>query len=130
MRLQNKRKNVSAKGVIPVGLTALIVLIPALCLVYLSVDGGCKRLGKELKALDAEIVELSRRCRNEEVRWTSMKAPGELDKAIRRWHLPMTWPAEQQVVRLTATDVIEAFEPASRAQRTLYAQAGRIRGND
>lgn len=130
MRLQNKRKNVSAKGIVPVRLAVLVVLAPALCLGYLSLDSRCKALGRELKALDGEISELNRKCRNEEMRWIRMKSPGELDKALRRWHLALTWPDDQQVVRLTPADVIEAFEPASRAKRTQYAQAGRIRVND
>jgi hypothetical protein len=131
MKLQNTKRAVSAKGIVPIRLAILIVLAPALCLGYLSLDSKCETMGKELKALDREIVDLNRKCLNEELRWMSMKSPGEIDKALRRWHLTMTWPDEQQIVRVSRSDMNDALEPGRRMQRiTQYVQVGRIRVND
>lgn len=131
MRLQNTRRGVSAKGIVPIRLVILIVLAPVLCLGYLSLDNRCEALGKELKTLDREIVDLNRKCLNEELRWMSMKSPGEIDKALRRWHLAMTWPDEQQIVRLSQSDMNETLEPGRRMHRiTQYVQVGRIMVND
>lgn len=130
MRLQNRRRNVSAKGIVPIRFAALVVLAPALCLGYLSLDSRCKALGRELKALDSDIAELNRKCLNEEMLWMRVKSPGEIEKALRRWRLAMTWPDDRQVVRLNTSDVVEALGPGNRAKRTQYAQVGRIMVND
>ena len=126
MRLENKRRNVTATGIVPVRVAVFVVLLPAICLGYLSLTNRCEALGKELKALDVEIAELNQKCLQEELRWTRMKSPGEMEKALRRWRLAMTWPDDQQIVRLTPSDVLDAFAPASLAKRTQYAQVGRV----
>lgn len=125
MKLPGKKKRVSIKGVVPVHIVVAVVLLPAVIVGCLSLGSRCEAIGKELKALDSEITELKRKCANEEERWMWMKSPAELDKALRRWHLQMTWPDEQKVVRLTQEDVTDAFSRVARARRTQFAQIGR-----
>ena len=130
MKLPRKKHRVSIKGIVPIPIIIIVVLLPAVFLGYLSLGSRCEALGKELKALDVEISDLKRKCANEEERWMRMKSPFELEKALRRWHLQMTWPDDQQVVRLTRLDMAEALEPARRAGRTQFAQVGRTSAHD
>lgn len=127
---KKKTKRVSISGIVPILPVFFVILLSGAFLLYLSPGKQCEALGRELKVLDGEIVDLKRKCENEEDRWMLLKSPGELEKALRRWHLQMTWPDDQKIVRLSQADVVVALEPLSRTRRPQYAQIGRITAHD
>ena len=125
--LQNRLNNASARGIVPVRLLIVLIILPALFLTCLSLDSRCKALGRELKTLEAEIDDLNRECRNEESVWMRMKSPGEIEKALKRFRLEMGWPDDSQVVRLSMRDFDAEEIRGVPARHAHYAQAGRMR---
>lgn len=105
MTRRNKKKMTMDGFVFPVPFAGLVIVIAALALGYVWLGCRCEALGKDLKRLENEKAELTKRCLNEEYNWTRMKSPQNLDRALARWGIVMTWPRPDQIVRLTDADL-------------------------
>ena len=83
--------------------------------------------GLAARAFDWELIkkDVHRRCLYEECRWANMKAPREIERALRIHNLSVTWPSKDQVVRLSTSDVVEALAHGARAHLAQYAQVRR-----
>jgi len=130
MILHNRKKCATAGHFVPLPLIALVVLAPTLSIGYLWLGARCEAIGKELKVIDADLNELHRKCLYEESRWMKTKSPAEIDKALRRHHLEMSWPSERQIVRVNSADVNEALAQGYRESHARYAQVHRVGMND
>lgn len=102
MTFRNNRKKKNG-FVFPAPFASLIVLGAALALVYIWLCCRCDSLGRDLKALEIEGATLSKQFLNEEYRWTRMKAPENMERALTRLGIAMTWPRRDQVVYLYDT---------------------------
>ncbi|MBA4389162.1 MAG: hypothetical protein C0404_14410 [Verrucomicrobia bacterium] len=85
---------------IPLPLAGVIVLLAAVALAYILLDCRCESLGSEIRAMEKESDALTRKCLNEEYKWQQMKTPRELERALQKFGISMTWPKETQIVRM------------------------------
>jgi hypothetical protein len=103
MRRRNRKKQLHG-FVFPVRITGFLVVVSTLALIYIWLGCRCEALGKEIKVLEQEKGVLYKRYLNEEYRWTQLKAPRNIEKALAKFNIPMIWPASHQVVRLQDSD--------------------------
>ncbi len=104
MRRRNRKKTVNAT-VLPVPLAGFVVLAASLALAYVWMVCRCQTLGNELKHLEGRRDGLLKEYQQELSKWTRLKAPQNLERALLRNGIGMTWPSSRQVVRLRASDV-------------------------
>jgi len=130
MIIQNRKKDKWIGGIISIPFAVIIFLAPTLCLGYLSLETRCQMIGKELKALESEIEDLHQKCLYEESCWMRTKSPAEIDRALRRCRIEMSWPSEKQIVRMNATDLSATLASDARAGQGQYVQVRKIRTNE
>jgi hypothetical protein len=130
MIFQNRKKDRSIGGIISIPFAVIIFLAPTLCLGYLSLENRCEALGKELKALESVIDNRHRQCQYEESQWMRVKSPAEIDRALHRYGIQMSWPSEKQIVRMNAADLSAAFASDVREGHGQFAQVRKIRTHD
>lgn len=107
MAAKRKKKNMKknqAQVPFPTLLANVLVLVAVLGLSYMWLCSRCDALGKEIKRKEAELASAQKRLTNEQDRWSSITAPGNLERAIKRHGLAMSMPREQQIVRVGAWD--------------------------
>lgn len=97
-RNRKKKKNGFA---LPVPFAGIVVLICTVGLSYTWLNCRCEGLGKEIKGLEQQLVELETRYEREEYRWMRLKSPRSIRQALDRNRLVMTWPRPDQVVHLS-----------------------------
>ena len=81
-------------------LTVLLVSASFLCLCYLWLRGRCEALGDDLKELEARQTSLQRLLLIEQSEWSDLCSPSNIEQALQRHGLVMTWPSKDQIVRL------------------------------
>jgi hypothetical protein len=82
-----------------------VLLVSCLALVYVWLGGRCEALGKELKGLETEKKELNKKLLAEEFRWARVKSPSNVEQALARHGIAMSWPRKDQIVRLSDNDM-------------------------
>lgn len=88
---------------------SLSVLAAALAMVYLSLYNTCENLGRQIKKLEHERAELHKRVVNEERNWATARSIRNMEHLMETHGIVMSWPAEQNIIRLRAE---ESEEPA------------------
>lgn len=101
LRKRNRKRKKIKVFVIPVPFTSLVVLVGALALAYVCLDSRCEAIGREILALESESSSLDMQCMNARMQWTQLKSPRNLEEALARNGIEMTWPRGDQVVRLS-----------------------------
>lgn len=81
-------------------LVAGFVLLAAIGLMYVWLNGQSELLGRELRRMEEERASLVKQHLNEEYRWARLKSPQSLEKALAEHRLVMGVPRHDQVVRL------------------------------
>lgn len=104
MRRRNRKKNVQAFA-LSVPLTSFVVLVATLALGYVWLVCRCQSMGNELKELEVRRDALRKEHEQEVFKWTRMKSPQSLERALRDYRIDMTWPSSRQVVRLRPDDM-------------------------
>lgn len=99
MRRRNRKKRMDGFAS-PVPVAGFLVLISSFALIYVWLGCRCDSLGKEIRKLEQERVVLHKKFLNEEYRWAQMKSPRSIEKALARFNIAMTWPANSQIIRL------------------------------
>jgi hypothetical protein len=119
---QNRKKRGSRGFFIPAPFAVMVVLASVSALGYIWL--GCCReaLGNDLKAMEAEREELTRRLLNEESKWAELKSPTGMEQALARWGIVMNWPRHAQIVQLEQRDVMTDMDTQADVAR--YARAG------
>ena len=112
MAKKNRKKRKLNALMMPAPLAGLIVLLVAFALGYIWLGCRCEALGRELKGLETERDALRKQHLNEEFKWSRMKSPREIEKALEMHHIVMTWPSNEQVIRLSDSNVLD--EPVSK----------------
>lgn len=113
MRRRNKKKVRHDASMAPMKIIGIIVVIATSFLGYVWLNCRCQALGQELKVLENKQELLVRNHREEQFKWTRMKAPQNLEGALARNGLDMVWPSNRQVVRI-------------RSSRSAYASTGAL----
>lgn len=90
----------------------LMALVAALGMVYLHLSNTCERIGRDIKRLEKERVELHKRVVNEEHNWGTASSIRNMEQLLARHGIEMTWPEQAHVIRLVER---EFGEPAQYA---------------
>jgi hypothetical protein len=77
-----------------------IVAGTVLALAYVWLGCRCESVGKDIQKLEQERTELNKKYRNEMFRWSQMKSPGSVERALDARKMEMSWPRNGQVVHL------------------------------
>ena len=91
---------------------SLCALAAVLAMVYLSLYNTCETIGREIKKLENERAELQKRVVNEERNWAAARSIRSMEQLLETHGIVMSWPAEQNIIRLHAA---EADDPAQYA---------------
>lgn len=100
MKWNRKNRRLQRQSGVAPWLVAGSILMAAVGLAYVWVNGQMDLLGRDLRRLEAEHGKLVKQHLNEEYRWARMKSPQSLDKALSSHRLVMAAPRPDQVVRL------------------------------
>jgi hypothetical protein len=82
-----------------------VLLVSCLAMVYVWLGGRGESLGKELKGLELEKRELNKKLLAEEFRWARVKSPSNVEQALARHGISMSWPRKDQIMRLSDSDM-------------------------
>ena len=88
---------------------SLSALVAALAMVYLSLYNTCESIGRQIKKMESEQAELHKRVVNEERNWATARSIRNMEQLMENHGIVMSWPAEQNIIRLRAE---ESEEPA------------------
>jgi hypothetical protein len=103
-RVNSRKKRVDGFS-FPTPFAAILVLVCTAALTYLYFCSRCDVIGEEIKGLEVSLRELNKKYLNEEYRWTRLKSPRNLEKALVRHSIEMVWPQRDQVVWLNGGPV-------------------------
>ncbi len=84
----------------PVLLANILVLVAVMGLSYMWLCSRCDALGKEIKSQEAALADAQKRLVSEQDRWSTITAPANLERAIRRHGLGMVLPENNRVVEV------------------------------
>ncbi len=98
-RKRNRKKRVDGY-LFPVPFASLLVVAGVAALAYLWMISRCEAIGAEIKVLERADAELTERYLNEELKWTRMRSPQNLERILARNGVKMDWPTGRQVVLL------------------------------
>jgi hypothetical protein len=99
VRRRNRKKNVNA-FILPIPVAGMVIVLVTLCIGYVMLMCRRQTLGGELAALERQRTELLNQHEQELFKWTCLKAPDSLERALRLRGIAMTWPSNRQIVRL------------------------------
>jgi hypothetical protein len=127
MKRKRNRKKVNG-FVFPAPFAGVVVLVSTFALGYVWLDCRSEALGEQLKAMELRRTVLEKMQCNEEYRWSMMKAPQNMERALAKHGIEMTWPREDQIVRLCRPRP----DNNDQAQRNVlaYTRTGRTVMND
>lgn len=96
-RKRNRKKRVDGY-LFPVPFASLLVVVGLAALAYLWMLSRCEAIGTDIKQLERVQAKLTERYLNEELKWTRMRSPQNLERILARNGVNMDWPKGQQVV--------------------------------
>ncbi|MDA0991951.1 MAG: hypothetical protein O3A51_14520 [Verrucomicrobia bacterium] len=128
MRKRNKKKKKNNAFLFPVPIAGLVIVSVTVGLVYVGLGCRCQALGQELKGLEEQRAELNRQYQQELFKWTRLKAPQNLDRALASHGIAMSWPSSRQVVRLDEHDLVA--DPWDINQGARYARLERMQQHE
>jgi hypothetical protein len=99
VRRRNRKKNVNA-FILPIPIAGLVIVLVTLCIGYVMLMCRRQTLGGELAELERQRTELLKQHEQELFKWTCLKAPENLERALRLRGIAMTWPSNRQIVRM------------------------------
>jgi hypothetical protein len=125
MNRNNRKKRGNEGFILPAPIAGAIVLFSTVALAYVWLGCQSDALGKDMQEVEKQRLELAKKLDNEENRWSSLKAPPSLEKALSAHGITMTWPSSAQVIRLTEDDMRPASAGNSAAHILRFAQLDR-----
>lgn len=125
-RKRNRKKRVDGY-LFPVPFASLLVIAGLAALAYLWMISRCEAIGAEIKVLETEAASLNEKYLNEELKWTRMRSPQNLERILARNGVKMSYPAGRQVVMLADAGLWESHRDAggSPAGDGRYAKVSR-----
>jgi len=125
MARKNKKKKKLNGFMIPVPLAAVVAVVSIVALAHVWLACTCDCLRKEIKAFEARKDVLEKRLHAEEYKWMKMKSPSNIEDALAKFKIEMTWPRRDQVVRRSAADMLNTQFGASKDLALRYASIER-----
>lgn len=110
-RKRNRKKRVDGY-LFPVPFATVLVVAGVAALAYLWMVSRCEAMGAEIKILEAEDASLTEKYLNEELKWTRLRSPQNLERILTRNGVKMDWPARGQVIMLANAGIWEKEAPA------------------
>jgi hypothetical protein len=98
-RNRKYRKQVRTR-LLPGWLVVLVVGIASFGFSYLWLGARCDALGRRIKALEKERVEVRRQVVHEEFKWSNLTTFENITRLLKKHQLEMEWPKQTDVVRL------------------------------
>lgn len=126
---RRNRKNKPEGFIFTAPLAGVLLMLSTTALTWLWLDCRCESLGTEIRSLETERGEISKKCVNERYKWTKLKSPDSIETALARHGIAMNWPQPGQVVHLSDADMSDGL--VARAGNTAPisdARAGKPRG--
>lgn len=126
MARRNSKKKKLNGFILPMPFAGLVALFCVCALSYMWLVCRCEALGRDLKALEQEREQLRKQQLNEEYKWMRMKSPQEMEKSLERHHIMMTWPRNDQVIRLSDFRLFDRPLPLESDDTIQFARIERI----
>jgi len=104
MSRRNRKRHVEGFA-LPVPFAGLVILAVTFSLGYVWLTCRCEGLGRDIAVLEKQKAELAKQFSHEEFKWSRMRSPIEIEKALARCNLEMVLPDHRQVVRISAADL-------------------------
>lgn len=126
-RRRNRKKRMEG-SMFPVPVASLLVGIGLAAVAYLWMLSRCEAVGAEIKLLEAAESSLTETFLNEELKWTRLRSPQNLERILARNGVRMDWPGRGQVVLLARAGIWDSAEPGDDlSQDARYAGVDRKR---
>ena len=127
MARRNRKRKKANTVICPAPLAGIVVVAVSLGLGYVWLGSRCEAVGRDIQALERGRELLGNKYVNEAYRWTRLKSPGNIERALARHGIKMHWPARGQVVRLydagdlydQLAQVSDVAAPYGRSERTV-----------
>ncbi len=129
MTRRNKKKKLHVFA-FPVPFAGVVVLLATFALGYVWLRSRCESLGSEIKALELKKESLSKKCREEQYKWSRMKSPRNIERSLARHNIVRGWPRRDQIVSFHDADVFDDSLPEREEDAPRYAKLERAIMND
>ena len=126
MARKNRKKRKLEGFMLPMPFAGLVALLSAFALGYVWLGSRCEALGRDLKILENERQILHKQYLQEEYKWIQMRSPRELERALEKHNIIMTWPKSDQVVRLSDQNLFEEPLPEESDETLQFARLERM----
>lgn len=100
MNRRNRRRRTTRAALVPVPLVGVMVLCATLALLYLWMDHTASALGQQIRDLETTQARLRNEWVRERNKWSSMRTPANLERALLRHGLVMGMARPEQVVHV------------------------------
>jgi cell division protein FtsL len=92
--------------VFPRRIAVSLALIFGVAMAYITLDNTNKRLGREIKKLEAKKDSTRNKALNELFRWQNMTSPEKMEASLARHRLDMKFPESHQVLVVDNMDYL------------------------
>ncbi len=110
--MARNRKNGNEGGRLVFWSVALCSLGAVLAMVYLSLFNTCESIGRQIKKLEQERVEIHKRVVNEERNWEMARSIANMERLMASYGIAMSWPEERNIIRLRKAAPGQPVPPA------------------
>ncbi len=102
MKKKQRKRSRKAEVRIPFPrlLANVLVFVAVFGLSYVWLCARCDMLGREIKCLEADQQAARIRLFNEEDRWSNLKTPSNIQRALERHKLAMSFPGSRRIIRV------------------------------
>jgi predicted membrane-bound mannosyltransferase len=92
--------------VFPRRIAVSLALIFGVAMAYITLDNTNKRLGRQIKKLEAKKDTTRNKALNELFRWQNMTSPEKMDATLARYGLNMKFPESHQILKVDNLDYL------------------------
>jgi hypothetical protein len=111
-------------------MVGILTLLVVLALGYVWLACRCQALGRDIQKLEQGHEDLMKRCRNEDAKWIQIRSRQNLQAALARHGIVMSWPSSAQIIRMKEAEVYgERWDALTRDIRQ-FAHLERSPGNE
>lgn len=101
MKRKRKNRKKQAQGfVFPVPLALFLVVVTITSMAYLWMHARTEAAGRRIQKLEQTRQQTRQRMLDEELKWSRLRTLPNVEKAVERHNLNMTWASGSRVVRL------------------------------
>lgn len=101
MKRRRKNRKKQAQGfVFPVPLALFLVVATITSMAYLWMHARTEAAGRRIQKLEQTRQQTRQRMLDEELKWSRLRTLPNVEKAVERHNLNMTWASGSRVVRL------------------------------